>query len=254
MPVEFAPLHRYLSFNAPLSGRRAGELVKFLTQHAQGTVVDVGCGWAEFLLRLLDENEGIQGIGIDRVADGFEHARRQAVKRKTADRLELICGDVRQRLPASVQGAVCIGASQIWGPPVEARLPLDYSAALAALRRLAQPGMPVVYGEAIWSAAPTDAAAAPLAGRLDEFAFLPALVELAWSHGFAVVRVHEATLDEWDEFESGHVARYACWLAEHPPTHPDVPEVQAMARRQRDAYFRGYRGILGMAYLSLLAV
>jgi hypothetical protein len=111
-----------------------------------------------------------------------------------------------------------------------------------------------VYGEAIWSKAPTDAAVAPLAGRMDEFIFLPQLIEIASKHGFAVVRVHEATLDEWDVFESGHQAKYALWLAEHQAEHPDAEEVRTLARRQQEAYFGGYRGILGMAYLSLLAV
>ena len=133
-------------------------------------------------------------------------------------------------------------------------MPLDYSAALAALRKLVSRGAPVVYGEAIWSREPTDAAVAPLAGRKDEFVFLPQLIELSTKHGFAVVRVHEATLDEWDMFESGHHAKYAVWLAEHSTEHPDAAAVQTLATRQQEAYFRGYRGILGMAYLSLLAV
>jgi hypothetical protein len=111
-----------------------------------------------------------------------------------------------------------------------------------------------VYGEAIWSKAPTDAAVAPLAGRKDEFVYLPELIALASKHGFAVVRVHEATLDEWDVFESGHQAKYALWLSKHPSGHPDAEEIRTLAGRQQDAYFGGYRGILGMAYLCLLAV
>ena len=111
-----------------------------------------------------------------------------------------------------------------------------------------------MYGEAVWSTSPTEAATAPLGGRLDEFVFLPDLVELATKSGFAVVQVHEANLNEWDQFESGHMAKYAHWLAEHQPDDPQVAEVQALAQAQSAAYFRGYRGILGMAYLSLVAV
>lgn len=205
-------------------------------------------------MRVLEENEAVHGVGIDLSAADFEHAKSVAEERGMAGRLEMICGDVKDLLPESTQGAICIGASQIWGPPGEANMPLDYSAALAALRKLVPRGAPVVYGEAIWSEAPTDAAVAPLAGRKDEFVFLPQLIELATNHGFAVVRVHEATLDEWDTFESGHQAKYALWLAEHTTEHPEASEVRTLARRQQDAYFCGYRGILGMAYLSLLAV
>jgi hypothetical protein len=254
MPIKFAPLHSRLVFNTPLSNERSTELVTFLTRYARGSIVDVGCGWAELLMRVLEANDAVHGVGIDLSAADFEHANSVAGERGIAGRLEMICGDVKDRLPELVQGAICIGASQIWGPPVEANQPLDYSAALAALRKLVSRGAPVVYGEAIWSKAPTDAAVAPLAGRMDEFVFLPQLIELASKHSFAVVRVHEATLDEWDVFESGHQAKYALWLSEHPTEHPDAAEVQTLARRQQEAYFGGYRGILGMAYLSLLAV
>ena len=68
------------------------------------------------------------------------------------------------------------------------------------------------------------------------------------------MQVHEATLNEWDVFESGFSARYARWLKDHSPDHPDAPEIRARALKQGHAYFRGYRGVLGMAYLAMFAV
>jgi hypothetical protein len=65
---------------------------------------------------------------------------------------------------------------------------------------------------------------------------------------------HEAGLDEWDVFESGFAAGYARWLASHPADDPDAEEVRELAARQHTAYFGGYRGILGLAYLHLVAV
>lgn len=254
MTIEFAPLYQRLAFNTPLSAERSAELVAFLSQHTQGSIVDLGCGWAGLLMQVLEANQALHGVGIDLSAANLEYAASVAGERGIADRLQLICGDVKDRLPASVQGAICIGASQIWGSPTETNMPLDYSAALAAVRKLVRRGAPVVYSEAIWNKDPTDAAVAPLAGRKDEFVFLPQIIELATKHDFAVVRVHEATLDEWDMFESGHQAKYALWLAQHPADHPDAAEVRSLSQRQQHAYFRGYRGILGMAYLSLLAV
>jgi hypothetical protein len=254
MSATLSPAHRHLEFMSPLSGQRADALVKFVAAHARGTVVDIGCGWAALLIRLLEASDRIGGVGIDSSDEGFEHAMRLARERGVADRLALIAGDAKVHLPASVQGALCIGASQVWGPPVEDALPLDYAAALAALRGRVATGSPVVYGEAVWSRAPTPAAIAPLAGRVDEFVFLPELVELAWSAGFAVAQVHEASQDEWDRFESGYTACYAEWLATHDSQHSQHAEILQKARRQRDAYFRGYRGILGMAYLCLLAM
>jgi hypothetical protein len=72
--------------------------------------------------------------------------------------------------------------------------------------------------------------------------------------GIASGRVEEASIDEWDELESGFGARYARWLSKHGADHAGADEIRARAARQRTAYLRGYRGVLGMAYLSLLAV
>lgn len=252
--IDLVPHHQHLAFMSPLSGQRAASLVAFLAAHARGTVVDIGCGWAGLLTRLLVASPEVRGLGLDLKADGFAHARSVAQVQGVADRLELVAGDAKLHLPRSAQGAICIGASQVWMPPGEQSLPLDCAAALKALRQLLPTGAPLAYGDAIWSAPPTAAAIAPLGGRLDEYLFLPDLVDLAAASGFAVAQVHEATLDEWDEFESGYTARYAVWLAEHGSSHPDFGEVRERASRQRDAYFRGYRGVLGMAYLALLAV
>ena len=129
-----------------------------------------------------------------------------------------------------------------------------YAAALTALRSLVRRGDRVVYGDGIWTRPPTRAAVAPLAGRDDEFVTLGELADLAVAAGFAPLAVHEASLDEWDVFESGYAAGYARWLAEHPADHPETDEVGALAERQRAAYFAGYRGVLGLGYLELLAV
>jgi hypothetical protein len=83
---------------------------------------------------------------------------------------------------------------------------------------------------------------------------LAGLLEIAVGAGFAVVAAQEASLDEWDVFESGYAACYARWLAEHAADHPESDQVRSAAARQRSAYAGGYRGVLGLAYLSLVAV
>jgi hypothetical protein len=253
MPPDLSPYYRDLTFMAPLSDERASTLCGFVARNARGIVVDVGCGWAELLIRVLELERTVNGLGIDLNADSVAHGQTLAQKRGVADRLSLIAGDVKNHLPTSAGGVLCVGASQIWGPPVEAKQPLDYRSALRALRALLEPGSPAIYGEAIWTAAPTPAAIEPLAGRADEFVFLPELLDIARDCGFAVIRAHQATLDEWDAFESGYSARNARWLAEHPGDHADKASVRARMLAQSNAYFRGYRGVLGMAYLELLA-
>lgn len=253
--IQLRPPHLDLTFMTPLSEQRAGTLVGFLVEGLQGgTVVDLGCGWAELLLRTLAARPDARGIGVDSDEPAIEHGRDLARRRGLADRVKLVVGDARALSPRGADAVICIGASQIWGPPVEDAQPLDYSAALGAVRALVPRGGRAIFGEGVWSRPPTSLAVAPLSGRPDELVSLPDLVELAVAHGFLPLAVHEANQDEWDEFESGYSACYAVWLAEHGPDDTDRGEVLAMAARQRKAYYGGYRGVMGMAYLSLVAV
>lgn len=252
MAPALAPPFEDLTFGSPLSDEHATRLVEFLAPDLTGTVVDVGCGWAELLLRVIDATPGARGLGIDLDEEAIVHARGQAAARGLDHRVELRHGDAGALIPDEAAAAICIGASQVWGPPVDANEPLDYVAALRALRALLVPGGRLVYGECVWSQPPTDAAIAPLAGRADEFVTLAELIELAADEGFQPVTVFEATLDEWDAFESGNAACYARWLADHPADHPDAERVREFADHQRTAYYDGYRGILGMAYLGLV--
>jgi SAM-dependent methyltransferase len=252
--ITLTPLHDDLTFMAPLSEKRADKLVRFVAQNLDGTVLDIGCAWAELLLRVLAAAPGADGVGVDIDQAAINHGRTLADQRGLLDRVRLVVGDAKEQAPQHADAVICIGASQVWGPPVEANEPLDYASALAAVREMVPRGARVLYGEGVWSRPPNSEAVAPLSGRLDELVSVAELTDLAVTQGFMPVGVHEASLGEWDEFESGYSARYATWLAEHAPDHPDADEVRDRAARQRAAYFRGYRGVMGMAYLALLAV
>lgn len=218
-------------------------------------VLDVGCGWAELLLRVLEGVPSATGIGVDNDDDSIDHARRLAQQRGLSARVEFLCGDARTpRLQASADAVICVGASHIWGSVEGDSQPMDYTAALSALRALVPRGGRVLYGECVWSRPPTLEAIAPLGGRHDEYVPLAQLLEIAIGCGFAPILVQEASQDEWDEFESGYAARYARWLACHEPDHPYSAEVRERASRQRTNYFGGYRGVLGFVYLGLIAI
>lgn len=262
MGIQLAPPHEDLTFMAPLSERRADVLSAFLASgdHLSAadersySVVDAGCGWGELLLRTLEADPAARGLGLDLDEGAIAHGRKLARARGLHDRVDLRVADVRTELPAEAAHAICVGASHIWSQTSSSPQPLDYRSALRALRQLLPPGGRLVYGEAIWSAPPTEAAMAALSGIAEEFQTLAAVLEVAAEEGFSPVHVFEATLGEWDEFESGFAACYARWLSDHPATHPDSPEVREMAARQRRAYFEGYRGVMGMGYFGLIAV
>lgn len=257
--ITLSPWYDDLDFMSPLSPERARRIVGFLadglvTSDEPPLVLDVGCGWAELLLRVLEAVPAATGVGVDTKQVSIDHGRDLAARRGLAGRVALHCADARTHALTAADAVICAGASQIWGPPVEAAQPLDYSAALSALRDLVARAGRVLYAESIWTKPPTPAAIAPLAGREDELVALPELLEIAAGHGFAPLQVGQADLDEWDVFESGYTAPHARWLAAHAPDDPDAEEVRQKAADQRSAYFGGYRGVLGFAYLGLVAV
>lgn len=253
MTPRLAPPHDDLTFMTPLSEAHAADLVAFLAQVEHGRVIDLGCGWGELLLRVAEAAPGLRGTGYDLDAEAIAHGRDLAERRGLSDRVELLTDDANGRLPADTRAAICIGASQIWRA-LDDDGPCDYGTALSALRAAVPRGGRVVYGEGIWSVPPTERATARLGGRPDEFVTIGELADLAVTNGFMPVAIEEASLPEWDAFESGFSAAYAHWLAEHPADHPDAPEVREAAARQRDGYLNGYRGVLGLAYLRLVAV
>lgn len=253
--LDLPPVYDDLTFLSPLSEERATELVSFLAAGLPegGTVLDIGCGWGELLLRVAEAAPGCTAVGVDIDAESLTEGALRADARGLSDRVTFLAGKGKSIGPAAVDAVICLGATQVWGPSVEEAQPLAYANAFDAIRGRVRDGGRVVYADGIWSKPPTPEAIAPLSGREDEFVTLDELVVLAEKAGFSVEAADEASLEEWDAFEGGYVAGYDTWLATHSPDDPDADQVRQLAERQRAAYVDGYRGVLGMGYLLLLA-
>jgi SAM-dependent methyltransferase len=139
--------------------------------------------------------------------------------------------------------AIVIGASHAWG---------GTRATLQAIRRLLQPGGRFLLGEGIWEQPPTPAALAALDAKAKDFTSVAGLVDLCIECGYRVLAVTTATLQEWDAFESRYCAGRERWLSQNPGA-PNADEVRKALDAHRASWLHGYRGILGFAYLTLIA-
>ncbi|MFE6408758.1 SAM-dependent methyltransferase [Streptomyces sp. NPDC057837] len=240
------PRHTRLTFHGPLSGTRADALVRRLARNSPATVLDIGCGWGELMLRLLAAVPEATGTGIDLDAEDLARGRRAAEARGLAPRVRFLEESATGTPHGPADLVLCVGASQALGSALPD--------ALAALRGLVTGHGRVLLGEGFWQRTPTGAELSrmwPGAAATDH-PDLPALVDLAIAAGFRPEWTETASPQEWEEFESAYLADTEVWLARHPD-HPLAAETRQRADRHRAAWLT-YRGVLGLAYLTLVPV
>ncbi|GAA1487512.1 SAM-dependent methyltransferase [Brachybacterium sacelli] len=232
-----------LTFNSPLSDERAARLVRQLAASAPSDILDVGCGWAELLLSLLDAVPDARGRGLDVHAPDIDRARFAATQRGLGERVQLETKEAGGTL-AAADVVVNIGAFQAFG---------DIPVALARLRDLVRPGGRLLFGCEYWEHVPTEAELAALweGTSIEDCLLLPDLVDAAIAAGFRPLGTETVTRQEWEAYESGHMAPLEEWLAAHR-IHPRADEVRAQLDQQRTIWLRGHRDLLGFAYLTLL--
>ncbi|MFD8544598.1 SAM-dependent methyltransferase [Streptomyces sp. NPDC059649] len=243
-----------LTFHGPLSEDRAARMIRRLSTQATPTaptsVLDIGCGWGEFMLRLLEVTPGATGVGIDLNEDDLARGRANAEARGLAERVRFVQGSAIDTAQGPADLVLCLGASHALS---DAQPPEHTTAALHALRRLVTPGGRVVLGEGFWQRQPTPrelSAMWPDASPA-EFHDLAGLVDLAVAADFRPAWIETANNDEWEDFESAYQSDVEEWLATHPH-HPLAKETLERVERHRSRWLRGYRGVMGLAYLTLV--
>ncbi|MCX5232065.1 class I SAM-dependent methyltransferase [Streptomyces sp. NPDC006553] len=241
-----------LTFHSPLSEARATRMVERLAAIGPADVLDIGCGWGELLLRIVEAAPAAKGAGIDINGEDLARGRALAEARGLADRVEFVEESALGTDRGPVDVVLCHGSSQALCDPEQ---PHDLAAALGELRRLVRPGGHVVLGECFWDRTPTDEELAGMwpDANEGEHTSLGTLVDLAIEAGFRPAWIETATAEEWEEFESGYRYDTELWLAAHPD-HPLAAETRERVDRQRSTWVNGYRRVLGMAYLTLVAV
>lgn len=245
--ADIPPLHADLDFNSPLSAARAEQIIASLGPLPGALVVDLGCGWAELLLRVVATEPAATGVGVDQDQVAIAHGQANALARGLADRVDLRLGDAAGWSGGPADVMLSVGASHVFGgEPAE-----HIAVALAALRPLLRPGGRLVFGECFWQRPPTGTEVAAFGGDPALYRSLDGLVDLAHEHGYRMLALSQATTDEWDAFQSGYRLGWERWLLANPG-HPDADDIRKRADEFRTFWLRDCRDVLGFAYLTLV--
>lgn len=227
-----------MRWNAPLSVEHAGLLMDRLGLGPGLRVADIGSGWGELLLRVVERaGDDVRGIGVDTDARALARGREAADRRGLGERVEFAEADAASWREMADR-VLCVGASHAFG---------GTGAALEALGGRVPAGGRLLFGDGYWAAGPSRRAV-QLFG--EEMLPLGGLLEAARAKGWRVIHMSVADQREWDDFESTFRAGRQEWLLTHPDD-PRAGEVRDWLDSREREYVETYRGVLGFAYLVL---
>ncbi len=199
---------------------------------------EAACGKGELLIRLA-ERYRIAGVGVDLSPYEIPVAHERAAARVPAADLVFVGGDAAAHAPepASVDLAVCLGASWIWG---------GHRGTLRALRAAVRPGGLVAVGEPYWKRDPDAAYLAAADVTREEFSTLHGNAVIAAEEGLTLLYVMPSTSADWDRYEMLQLRAAERYAVAHPDD-PDVADLLERVRAGADAYLRWGRDTLGWA-------
>lgn len=253
---EFAPSHpafekvlspqaTVLLFNSPLSSDKADRLIELLNLKSNARVLDAGCGWGEFLLRVLKKYEAT-GLGIDRDATCIATAQQRAAERGLTERVEFRAADVNE---LNERGAfdlgICMGSTHAFDQG-EAAFPN----AIERLRELVRPGGLILLGEGYWKQPPAAEYLELLGDPVGIYRDHAGNIAFAEERGLHALYATVSNDDEWDDFEWSHQRRIQ-QQADANPQGPQLAQRLARAKQWRDGYLRWGRTMMGFGVYLL---
>ena len=234
-------------FNNPLSAEKADRIIQLLDVSPGDDVLDVGCGYGEFLIRVL-EACGARGLGIDSDADAIAAARKNADGRVASSLLELRTADIRQVSLAdgSFDLAICIGSTHAFGDGEAA-----YPNTIQNLLRLVRPGGQILIGDAYWKQQPAVEYLQIIGDPVGIYRDHAGNIFFAEEQGLIPLYAVVSNEDEWDHFEWSHRMRIEK-EAVLSPDDPVMDKILGRSRNWRNGYLRWGRETMGFGlYLFL---
>jgi cyclopropane fatty-acyl-phospholipid synthase-like methyltransferase len=236
--------HRWHPIAAPVSDDTLRRLVGHLHLPPGGRLLDLGCGFGEWLFAALEAAPGTSGVGVDTSGPALAEARSRATVRGLSDRVAFEQADASSWSGEGFDAVLCIGATHAFG---------GLAGTLSAVRGYLRPGGRVLLGEGFWEAPPSERALRELGAEPGELPSIDGLVEQAQDAGYEPGYAHLSTTTEWDHYEWSWTGALTEWALTEAP-EGERAEALELAREHRRQYLAGYRHELGFASVVLLDV
>ncbi len=213
-------------------------LFSLLDLSAGASVVDIGTGNAEVLIRLVELYD-VKAVGVERSPVALQAAREQIVARVPHQSIELrdVDASTLQLSKEQFDVAVCIGASEVFG---------GYAGTLQTLAQSVRSGGQIVVGELYWKQEPTPDYLTTLGILSEEYTTHANNVAIGVEQGLIPLFALVTNDDEWDQYEWWRIRAIERY-AQEQPDDPDVPTLVERIRWWRDMYLRWGRDTLGFA-------
>jgi trans-aconitate methyltransferase len=230
--------HEGLAFMNPLAEEDVEEMIEALELEPGAHVLDLGCGKAEILLRIVERYPDVRATGLDKSAAVLAEARRQSETRVPESKVVLLEEDVREYAPepGAFDLVVSTGGVSFRG---------GVGGTLAVLSGYVASGGKLLFGEGYWREEPTAEYLVALGAAREELKDYEGTIEAAVEAGLDLKRAVTSSVDDWDAYEDAW-ARNGERYAEKHEGEEGVAELREWIANGRARYGElGGREILG---------
>lgn len=227
--------HRDHGIMNPLSSEALDRVLDLAAIPQGASVLDIGCGKGELLLRLARRGAGAC-IGVEASPYTAAEARERA---GSEPRITLVEQDAATYTApeGSYDFTACVGASWIFS---------GHRGTLRALSAWTRPGGIVLVGEPFWRTSPDPRYLALQSLTEEQFGTHASNAADGRDAGLLLLYATAASGSDWDWYEGQQWRAAEEWSRENPEDS-DVPELLRMVRENSDAYLKWGRDSLGFA-------
>jgi Methyltransferase domain len=238
MPWYFAVIEGRHDLQNPTSREKIQLLGEWMGLTTGSTVLDLASGRAGPAIQLA-QTFGCRVTCVEKAQEFHDAAQRRVEEAGLSDLIDVVRMDARE-FPLGERrfdAALCLGASFIWdGLP----------GTLEALERTVDVDGSIAVGEPYWRTWPVPPGYDVDQAWAEEYVDLLGTAERLREVGLDLVSIIDSSLDDWDRYESLHWLTGEEWLR-HNSNDPDFEEIQRQLDRDRTAYLRWQRELLGWA-------